>query len=222
MSVFEPLKDLLRSNGFDPTGIDTALEDFQPSSDVAVEHAFQFIVENQRGMKFFGIPCFNRKLLIPGLDPPQYTRIDGSKVKLSDDRIGHYPLPDLGWKWAWDLWYVLMLNDVDEQGWKYLGLVFRKRLHWHGKYYLGNFVRRRLWVRLRVREVQSDSELLEGEKEASHTATPVISPLLDQEELSPVQSLVHFQTPDIEHQAELTPGSPHRKKKPLHLVTTWA
>lgn len=216
MGTFDLLAELLRKNGFDPSGLEMALEghDFRDENDH--EYAFQFIVENQRGMKFFGIPCFNRKSLIPVIDPPQYTRVDGSRVTLSDDHIENYPLPDLGWHWGWDQWYVLMLNDVDEQGWMYLSIVFRRGLHWHGKYNFGNFVRRRLWVRLRVRSL----ELAGKEPETARKKPQLV--------LEP--GAESFQAPlttssedlDVDQQAELSEAPAPPKRLPIALVTTWA
>ncbi|KAM3124418.1 hypothetical protein ACQ2H7_002258 [Candidozyma auris] len=208
MPQIEELADLLRANGYNPSGIDSALGGYEIPAEEGHEYAFQFIVENQRGMKFFGIPCFNKKSLIPVLDPPQYTRIDGSRVTLSDEHIENYPLPDLGWKWGWDSWYVLMLNDVDEQGWMYSSIVFRKRSHWHGKYYFGNFVRRRLWVRLRVRALPKESEDGEGVAEGP-------------EELSSeLQSVIPSDS--MERQAELSSETPGKQRVPIKSVATFA
>lgn len=199
MSLFDKLAEHLRAHGFNPLGIEGALSTYEYPEHG--EYAFQFIVENQRGMKFFGIPCFNKKSLIPLIDPPQYTRVDGSRVTVSEDRIENYPLPDLGWRWGWDLWYVSMLNDVDEQGWLYLSIIFRKGLHWHGKYSIGNFIRRRLWVRLRIRHFE------ERDLEFPENAEDDDSQSRDDE---------------LEHQAELSERPAPRKRLPKALVTTWA
>ncbi|ODV76818.1 sporulation-specific protein 73, partial [Suhomyces tanzawaensis NRRL Y-17324] len=115
---------------------------------------FDFVIENQRGMKFFGIPLFSNKTLLPLLDPPNYQLLHMKPIVLSENSIVNYPLPDLDWKWTWDSWYILMYNDVDDQGWVYSNIVFNKTLSdstWKGKYYTGNFVRRRIWVRMRER-----------------------------------------------------------------------
>lgn len=156
MSKYEDFLAKLRSSGFNNSGLHHLAQE-HVATEKPIEYAFQIIVENQRGLKIFGIPCFNRKSLIPGLDPPPFQRVDGTRVILSDDSIENYPLPDLNWRWAWDSWYVLMLNDVDESGWMYLSAIFRKGLHWHGKCLLGNFVRRRLWLRLRTRDIPIDN-----------------------------------------------------------------
>lgn len=174
MSSYTQFVDNLHAYGFNFTGLDSMLQG-QISPEPGMEYAFQFIVENQRGMKVFGIPMFNGKSLIPGIDPPPYLRVDGTRVNLSDNTIENYPLPDLNWRWAWELWYVLMLNDVDESGWLYLSVFFRKGLHWHGKCFVGNFVRRRLWLRMRVRKVEEPDtpklSLSDSCTEVSHQAS---------------------------------------------------
>lgn len=116
----------------------------------ATEYCFEFVVENQRGMKFFGIPVFSNRSLIPLLDPPNYQLLDGRSMILIHDNIDNYPLPDLNWKWSWSTWYVLMLNDVDGHGWIYSHINFSSK-KWKGHYNFGNFVRRRIWIRLRER-----------------------------------------------------------------------
>lgn len=114
------------------------------------DQQFDFLVENQRGMKFFGIPLFSNRSLIPMVDPSTYQLLKGNGVTLSYNNMKNYPLPDLGWEWSWDEWYVLMANDVDDQGWIYSSIIFNSN-HWKGKYRFGNFVRRRVWMRMRNR-----------------------------------------------------------------------
>ncbi|KAK6203643.1 sporulation-specific protein 73 [Scheffersomyces amazonensis] len=119
---------------------------------------FDFIIENQRGMKLFGIPLFSKDSLIPIIDPSNYQRLDGKDLILTNNRLDNYCLPDLDWVWCWENWYVLMYNDVDDQGWLYSNIFFSNSLsdkRWKGKYYFGNFIRRRIWVKLR-KKVNSD------------------------------------------------------------------
>lgn len=122
---------------------------------------FEFVIENQRGMKFFGIPLFSTKSLIPLFDPPSFQLLSGKFLLEAVENGNHmesvhtslanlYPLPDLNWEWTWENWYVFMLHDVDDQGWIYLSFWFGSK-HWKGKYYFGNFIRRRIWIRLRNR-----------------------------------------------------------------------
>ncbi|ODV66369.1 hypothetical protein HYPBUDRAFT_90278, partial [Hyphopichia burtonii NRRL Y-1933] len=110
---------------------------------------FDFIIENQRGMKVFGIPLFSNKSLLPFIDPSNYQHINGKTILLNYNKIENYPLPDLAWKWGWSNWYIYMVHDVDDQGWIYSSLIFNWKFNWKGKYYFGNFIRRRIWIRLR-------------------------------------------------------------------------
>lgn len=126
---------------------DAMLSQKQKSSDKYVECRFEFIIENQRGIKLFGIPIYSDKSLLPVIDPAGYQLLNGNNLLLNDNNMRNYPLPDLGWEWIWDSWYVLMADDVDDQGWIYSGIGFHWG-HWKGKYRLGDFVRRRIWVRL--------------------------------------------------------------------------
>lgn len=122
-----------------------------------LEYKYDIIIENQRGMKFFGIPLFSKNSLLP-FDPSNYQLINGKNLKLINNSINNYPLPDLNWVWHWKTWYILMINDVDDQGWIYSRFYFNSH-HWKGKYYFGNFIRRRIWVRLRTRQVELKEDL---------------------------------------------------------------
>lgn len=116
-------------------------------------NAFDYVIENQRGMKMFGIPLFSNNSLLP-IDPKRYQLVSGKSLSLSENKLENFLLPDLGWRWSWDVWYILMYNDVDDEGWVYSHFFFNKGLSsgmWKGKYYFGNFVRRRIWMRMRTR-----------------------------------------------------------------------
>ncbi|OBA21009.1 hypothetical protein METBIDRAFT_41268 [Metschnikowia bicuspidata var. bicuspidata NRRL YB-4993] len=161
MSNLDQLVELLNKNNFKTRGFEQLLkEDYAPAgpagSAANFEHAFDVIVENQRGVKLLGIPLFSGKSLLPLMDPPMYQRLDGVKVTLAHEAMANYPLPGVDWHWSWALWYVLMLYDVDESGWLYLTF-WRPTSSWHGRYHVSDFVRRRLWVRRRHRDRQPGS-----------------------------------------------------------------
>lgn len=118
------------------------------------EYKIELIIENQRGLKFFGIPLFSNNILLPIVDPSSFQLLNGENLKLIDNKLDNLPLPDLNWQWDWNDWYVLMLDDVDDQGWIYSKIFFNSH-HWKGKYYFGNFIRRRVWMRLRRRQAQN-------------------------------------------------------------------
>lgn len=144
---YNELRDLLKHTNVKSGQLIKALASYEYQSD---DSRFDFIVENQRGTKFFGIPLFSNKTLLPLLDPQTYQLLDGKTINLTYSNINNYPLPDMNWEWSWDKWYLLMANDVDDQGWLYSVMMFNSS-HWKGRYRFGNFVRRRIWVRMRNR-----------------------------------------------------------------------
>lgn len=53
--------------------------------------------------------------------------------------------------WAWKSWYVDMTADVDEEGWMY-SFSFSPTFAWHGNHvWFHSFVRRRRWLRKRIK-----------------------------------------------------------------------
>ncbi|KAL4778381.1 hypothetical protein BJX76DRAFT_343346 [Aspergillus varians] len=112
-------------------------------------HELDILYENQRGWFFFGVPLYSTQSLL-NLDPPPW--INGSG-KRSFVNITNAQVPDPSWEWAWRTWYVDMSGDVDEQGWQY-AFSFSKSSSWHGTHsFRHSFVRRRRWLRLRVKHV---------------------------------------------------------------------
>lgn len=106
------------------------------------------LYENQRGAFFFGYPLFSSNSLL-NFDPPAWLNAQG---KPSSVNITNAQVPDPSWEWAWTTWYVDMSSDVDEQGWQY-SFMFQNKFPWHGTHpWLHSFVRRRRWIRQRVRK----------------------------------------------------------------------
>jgi hypothetical protein len=107
------------------------------------------LYENQRGWFVFGIPLFSSKALWNlRVDPApwQDTRFKPSAVNITNAQV-----PDPSWVWDWKSWYVDMSLDVDEEGWQY-SLLFRGS-PWHGNHpWFHSFVRRRRWLRRRVKQ----------------------------------------------------------------------
>lgn len=105
------------------------------------------LYENQRGLFFFGIPQFSSKSLL-NFDPSSWIDTD---LKPSAVDITNAQVPDPSWEWAWRAWYVDMSRDVDEEGWEY-SFWFGNSCAWHGTHpWFHSFVRRRRWLRKRVR-----------------------------------------------------------------------
>lgn len=142
---YNELGDLLKHANVKMGRLLKALDSYEYQNN---DYRFDFIIENQRGTKFFGIPLFSNKTLLPFLDPETYQLLNGKPISLTYNNINNYPLPDMDWEWSWDKWYLLMAGDVDAQGWLYSVMMFNST-HWKGKYRFGNFIRRRIWVRMR-------------------------------------------------------------------------
>jgi hypothetical protein len=106
------------------------------------------LYENQRGWFFFGIPLYSHSSLL-NFDPAPWITKDGNDSPVN---ITNAQLPDPSWEWAWKSWYVDMSYDVDEEGWQY-SFSFSRRFSWHGTHpWFHCFVRRRRWLRKRVKK----------------------------------------------------------------------
>ncbi|KAI5284986.1 hypothetical protein KEM54_000910 [Ascosphaera aggregata] len=107
------------------------------------ESSLDIIYENQNGVWLFGRPYFSEK---PG-HVPTWTTVDYREAQNPNSAA----VPDPSWEWAWPSWYIDMSHDVDENGWQY-SLAFSNRFCWHGNHpWFHSFVRRRRWLRLRVK-----------------------------------------------------------------------
>lgn len=115
------------------------------------ESVIDVLYQNERGWFFFGLPMYSEKSLL-NLDPPAWmtSDYDESPVDITNAQV-----PDPSWEWAWKSWYVDMSHDVDEEGWQY-SFSFASRFSWHGTHpWCHSFVRRRRWLRKRVRKPRS-------------------------------------------------------------------
>lgn len=108
----------------------------------------EVLYENQRGWFFLGIPFYSSRSLLQ-FDPPAWVNKDNRESPVN---ITNAQLPDPSWEWAWPTWYVDMSDDVDEEGWQY-SFSFLPKFGWHGTHpWFHSYVRRRRWVRLRVKK----------------------------------------------------------------------
>ncbi|KAK3501802.1 hypothetical protein B0T13DRAFT_211204 [Neurospora crassa] len=122
------------------------------------ESAIDILYENQRGCFLCGSPLFSGKALGP-LDPPAWTNFAHSA---SPTDITNAQVPDPSWEWAWPEWRVNHEKDyADEEGWEY-SFAFSKRLSWHRPKCWNSFVRRRAWIRKRVKKAAGYEALHEG------------------------------------------------------------
>lgn len=112
-----------------------------------VDSFIDVLYENQRGSFFCGIPLYSSNSLL-NFDPAAWQTADFHDSAVN---ITNFQLPDPSWAWDWKTWYVDMSHDVDEEGWEY-SFSFNKVYVWHGNHpWLFSFVRRRRWLRRRVR-----------------------------------------------------------------------
>jgi hypothetical protein len=121
-----------------------------------VDYEIDVLYENQRGTFVFGIPMFSANALSQ-FEPAPWVdaNFKESRVNITDAQ-----LPDPSWEWSWRTWYVDMSRDVDEEGWEYS--FYFKGFSWHGTHpWLTSFVRRRRWIRKRVRKQSHRRPLVE-------------------------------------------------------------
>lgn len=114
---------------------------------------YEVIIENQRGATLFGSKLYSKESVLYPLDPPKYQTLTGQNLS----SITMYPEPANNWHWSWKQWHVMMINDVDEEGWIYSAVRFGG-YHWTGVGKFGNFVRRRIWIRMSERSKIGDDE----------------------------------------------------------------
>ena len=111
------------------------------------DYEIDILYENQRGSFLCGVPLYSAKSLL-NFDPSgwQTSSFHDSPVNITNAQV-----PDPSWAWAWRTWYVDMSHDVDEEGWEY-SFSFKEGFAWHGSHpWFHSFVRRRRWLRKRVR-----------------------------------------------------------------------
>lgn len=138
----------------------------QPNEPIKPIRELDILYENQRGWFVFGIPLYSHGSLL-NFDPSAWVTKD---LKDSPVNITNAQLPDPSWEWAWQTWYVDMSGDVDEQGWQY-SLSFSSSA-WHGSHpWFHSFVRRRRWVRLRVKKASERARHARSRFEKAHMLT---------------------------------------------------
>ncbi|TVY90164.1 Meiotically up-regulated protein [Lachnellula willkommii] len=111
------------------------------------ESAIDVLYENQRGGFLCGLPLFASKAL-GNLDPSPWTNV-AQKTSATD--ITNAQVPDPSWEWAWKEWTINHDEGTDEDGWEY-SFAFAKLFSWHGPTWWNSFVRRRAWIRKRIRK----------------------------------------------------------------------
>lgn len=136
-------------------------ETVKTEENAASNSELEILYENQRGWFLFGIPFYSHRSLLQ-IDPPAWVTKDYHDSPVN---ITNAQLPDPSWEWAWQSWYVDMSGDVDEEGWQY-SFSFVPKCGWHGTHpWFHSYVRRRRWVRLRVKKRHARSTKNNGDEE---------------------------------------------------------
>jgi len=113
------------------------------------ESAIDILYENQRGSYLCGKALFSSKAL-GAADFPPWTN---AAQKPSATDITNAQVPDPSWEWAWNEWSVNHSDRADEDGWEYSFAFSKKNFwSWHGPKWYNSFVRRRAWIRKRVKK----------------------------------------------------------------------
>ena len=150
-----------------------------------VQYAVDILYENQRGMFFFGIPLYSHSSLL-NFDPSPWVTKD---LRDSAVNITNAQVPDPSWEWAWKTWYVDMSHDVDEEGWQY-SFSFSSQFVWHGTHpWFHSFVRRRRWLRRRVKKSLPGPGGKYGSMKAAHNLTADYFTIHSARDRSPASTL---------------------------------
>ncbi|KAK1488292.1 meiotically up-regulated 65 protein [Colletotrichum cuscutae] len=117
------------------------------------ETAIDVLWENERGCFVCRVALFSGKAL-GNLDPSPWTN---QFHKTSPTTTKTAQVPDPSWEWAWPAWKIHREEGVamDEFGWEY-SFMFSKKYSWHGPKWWNSFVRRRCWVRKRIKKKPED------------------------------------------------------------------
>ncbi|KAG7074526.1 meiotically up-regulated 65 protein [Colletotrichum scovillei] len=117
------------------------------------ETAIDVLWENERGCFVCRVALFSGKAL-GNLDPSPWTN---QFHKTSPTTTKTAQVPDPSWEWVWPEWKIHREEGVamDEFGWEY-SFMFSKRYSWHGPKWWNSFVRRRCWVRKRIKKKPED------------------------------------------------------------------
>jgi hypothetical protein len=119
-----------------------------PSTPKEPETEIDILYENQRGGFLCGIPLFSSAAL-GNLDPPAWTNFAHNP---SPTDIYTAQVPDPSWEWAWPEWRINHDDQIqaDGDGWEY-SFMFSKWFSWHGPKWYNSCVRRRAWIRRRIK-----------------------------------------------------------------------
>ncbi|KAK7897948.1 hypothetical protein LTR67_004580 [Exophiala xenobiotica] len=126
-------------------------------------HEIDILYENQRGSFFCGIPLYSHSSLLP-TDPGPWMNKDfhDSPVNITNAQV-----PDPSWEWAWKTCF-----------------------SWHGTHpWFHSFVRRRRWLRKRVKKNDMSGRDKPGSLDAAHHLTGDYFTIHSKRDRSPVSAV---------------------------------
>ena len=174
----------------------------KPKKKKEQDYEVDVLYENQRGAWFCGIPLFSHSSLL-NFDPSPWITKD---LKDSAVNITNAQVPDPSWIWAWKSWYVDMSYDVDEEGWQY-SFSFSRQFVWHGSHpWFHSFVRRRRWLRKRVKRDMPGNEKA-GTLSAAHRLNTDYFTIHSKRERSPASQANDGATKTARPDSYTTPAS---------------
>lgn len=140
--------DAASDDGRPETGESSELQ--RKSTQVEQGSAVDVLYENERGGFLCGMPLFSSKAL-GAADAPPWTNI-AQKASATDIKTAQ--VPDPSWEWAWPEWRIYHFEKTSPDGWEYSFMFSKKRVKfsWHGPTWYNSFVRRRAWIRKRVKK----------------------------------------------------------------------
>ncbi|KAI1735465.1 hypothetical protein F4680DRAFT_305603 [Xylaria scruposa] len=169
------------------------------------ETEIDILYENQRGGFLCGIPLFSSAAL-GNLDPPAWTNF---AHKPSPTDIHTAQVPDPSWQWAWPEWRVNHDDQIqaDSDGWEY-SFMFAKKFSWHSPKWYNSFVRRRAWIRRRIK-VNSGYQAMD--EQSMNPAYFTVSP--KQREPSPVTIGSEAGRPSLDRHSRRSQGDTRRSRE---------
>ncbi|KAI0479820.1 hypothetical protein F4859DRAFT_450937 [Xylaria cf. heliscus] len=168
------------------------------------ESEIDILYENQRGGFLCGIPLFSSAAL-GNLDPPAWTNF---AHKPSPTDIHTAQVPDPSWQWAWPEWRINHDEEIqtDGDGWEY-SFMFSRKFSWHPPNWHCSFVRRRAWIRRRIK-VSSGYEAMDEQ-----SMNPAYFTVVTKRDLSPVATMSELERPSMDRRSRMSLGDSRRSRE---------
>ncbi|KAH8156887.1 hypothetical protein CIB48_g11367 [Xylaria polymorpha] len=169
------------------------------------------LYENQRGGFLCGIPLFSSAAL-GNLDPPAWTNF---AHRPSPTDIHTAQVPDPSWQWAWPEWRINHDEQIqtDGDGWEY-SFMFAGKFSWHSPNWYSSFVRRRAWIRRRIK-ISSGYQAMD--EQSMNPAYFIVA--TKQREPSPAATASAVGRPSMDRQSRRSQGDSRRSRDRLSADT---